>query len=57
MSSEFTELFDFLPIIPEAVLKKHAIHQPYDTRFRSAARLLQSIWRTDKQLPVAHCLA
>ncbi|MDR3487477.1 MAG: hypothetical protein P4M05_21550 [Bradyrhizobium sp.] len=51
MAPEFGEQFDHLPLIPEHVLRKHSIHQPLDTRFRAAARLLQSIWRTDKQLP------
>jgi len=52
MAPEFADKFDYLPLIPEHVLKKHSIHQPYDTRFRSAARLLQAIWRIDKQLPI-----
>jgi hypothetical protein len=52
MAPNFDEPIDCLPLIPEDVLKKHACHEPLDTRFRSAARLLQSIWRTDRGLPI-----
>ncbi len=41
-----------LPLIPEAVLKKYKVHEPHDTRFRAAARLLQAIWRVDRDLPI-----
>ena len=34
------------------VLKKHHVHEPLDTRFRSAARLLQALWREDRNLPI-----
>ncbi len=37
-----------LPIIPEAVLKAHQVNESGDTRFKAAARLLQSLWREDK---------
>lgn len=33
------------PIVPEAILKRHYAHEPSDTRFKAAARLLQSLWR------------
>ena len=52
MAPSFDEPIDCLPLIPEDVLKKHACHEPLDTRFRSAARLLQSIWRSDRGLPI-----
>lgn len=52
MAPNFNEPIDCLPLIPEDVLKRHACHEPLDTRFRSAARLLQSIWRTDRGLPI-----
>ena len=32
--------------------KKHRVHEPLDTRFRSAARLLQALWREDRNLPI-----
>ncbi|WP_020173728.1 PGN_0703 family putative restriction endonuclease [Methyloferula stellata] len=51
MAPEFPEQFDYLPLIPEPVLRKHQVHQPHDSRFRASARLLQALWRTDKQLP------
>ncbi|WP_242096717.1 hypothetical protein [Sphingomonas sp. CROZ-RG-20F-R02-07] len=41
-----------LPIIPVALLKKHHVHEKYDTRFRSCARLLQSLWRERQGLPI-----
>ena len=41
-----------LPLIPANVLKKHRVHEPLDTRFRSAARLLQALWREDRGLPI-----
>ena len=48
-----TEAFALqLPLIPANVLKKHHVHEPLDTRFRSAARLLQALWREDRDLPI-----
>src|ERR1700730_2487136 len=42
-----------LPLIPEDVLKKHRVNLPFDdTRFRSAARLLQALWREERGLPI-----
>jgi hypothetical protein len=41
-----------LPLIPAGVLKKHCVHEPLDTRFRSAARLLQALWCEDRGLPI-----
>lgn len=40
-----------LPIVPEATLRKHKVHEPHDTRFRSCARLLQALIRAEQQLP------
>jgi hypothetical protein len=34
-----------IPIIPAPVLKRHKVDEPSDTRFRAAARLMQSLWR------------
>lgn len=52
MAPEFGKKIQHPPLIPEAVLKKHHVHEPFDTRFRAAARLLQAIWREDRDLPV-----
>jgi hypothetical protein len=41
-----------LPLIPANVLKKHRVHEPLDPRFRSAARLLQALWREERGLPI-----
>ena len=43
---------DNLPLVPEDVLQQHNVHEKYDTRFRSCARLLQSIWREQQGLPI-----
>jgi hypothetical protein len=52
MAPEFGKPFHQLPLIPADVLKKHRVHEPLDTRFRSAARLLQALWREDRDLPI-----
>lgn len=41
-----------LPIIPTAVLMKHRVFEEFDNRFRSCARLLQSLWRQNQNLPI-----
>jgi PD-(D/E)XK nuclease superfamily protein len=38
--------------IPANVLKNHHVHEPLDPRFRSAARLLQALWREERGLPI-----
>ena len=38
--------------IPADVLKKHCVFEPLDPRFRAAARLLVSLWREDRALPI-----
>jgi hypothetical protein len=43
---------DRIPVIPEAVLKTHKVNEPSDTRFKAAARLLQTLWRQDAGLPI-----
>lgn len=40
-----------LPLIPKTILKKHATDQRGDTRFAASARLLQSLWRSKRNLP------
>jgi hypothetical protein len=52
MAPEFGTPIHHLPLIPADVLKKHRVHEPLDTRFRSAARLLQALWREDRDLPI-----
>jgi len=46
-----------LPIVPRAVLAKHRVLEEFDTRFRSCARLLQSLWRQRQQLPIGSFLS
>lgn len=43
---------DSVPLIPEPILRQHHCQESYDTRFTAAARLLQSLWRQDQNLPV-----
>lgn len=52
MAPEFGSPIEHLPLIPADVLKKHRVDEPLDTRFRSAARLLQALWREDRDLPI-----
>ena len=52
MAPEFGRPIHQPPLIPANVLKKHRVHEPLDTRFRSAARLLQALWRADRNLPI-----
>jgi hypothetical protein len=49
---EFGTPIHQLPLIPANVLKKHCVHEPLDPRFRSAARLLQALWREERGLPI-----
>ena len=45
-----------LPLVPADILKAHKVHESYDSRFKSAARLLQALWREDRGLPIGvHC--
>lgn len=41
------------PLVPEAVLKRHGAFCAIDTRFRSAARLLQCLWLKDQDITTA----
>jgi hypothetical protein len=41
-----------IPIIPEAILRRHKVAERYDNRFRAAARLLQSRYREALALPI-----
>ncbi len=47
--------FDFgqaVPLIPEQILRQHECFEPADTRFQSIARILQTLWRQERGLPV-----
>ncbi len=54
MAPEFGNPIHHLPLIPADVLKKHCVHEPLGPRFRSAARLLQTLWREDRGLPISN---
>ena len=41
-----------LPVIPTPVLKTHKVNEVSDSRFKASARLLQSLWRQDRGLPI-----
>src|SRR5277367_3821313 len=41
-----------LPIVPADILDRYHAREPFDTRFSSCARLLQSIWRDRRGLPI-----
>ena len=43
-----------IPLIPEDILRQHHCLEPDASRFTAAARLLQSLWRQDQNLPVGH---
>jgi hypothetical protein len=46
-----------LPLIPAEILRRHRVHIPLDTRFRSAARLLQALYREERKLPIGSYIA
>jgi hypothetical protein len=54
MAPDYLDPLPFVPLLPEELLRKHHIFEPLDHRFRSAARLLQSMWREDRELPIGH---
>jgi hypothetical protein len=56
MAPEFGTPIHQLPLIPADVLKKPRVHEPLDPRFRTAARLLQALWREDRDLPIGSYL-
>ncbi len=41
-----------LPVIPHSILKAHKVNEVSDSRFKASARLLQSLWREDRGLPI-----
>ncbi len=40
-----------VPLVPPDVLRRHHCLRTTDDRFTAAARLLQSLWRADRNLP------
>jgi hypothetical protein len=52
MSPERGHPIGQLPIVPVEVLRKHNVHEKFDTRFRACARLLQALWRERQGLPI-----
>lgn len=54
MAPNYLDPLPFVPLLPEELLRKHHILEPLDHRFRSAGRLLQSMWRQDRELPIGH---
>ena len=47
-----TNFSQHLPIVPADILDRFHANEPFDTRFSSCARLLQSIWRDRRGFPV-----
>jgi hypothetical protein len=45
-------LHNQLPLVPASILKTYKVNEPNDSRFTSAARLLQALWREEKGLPI-----
>jgi len=43
---------EYLPLVPRAILRQYKVDEPFDTRFRAAARLLRALWRSDQKLPI-----
>ncbi len=41
-----------VPLVPQDILVRHKAFVPTDNRFRAAARLLQALWREDRELPI-----
>ena len=51
MSSTFTApALSRIPLVPQTLLKAHGVDCIIDTRFRAAARLLQSLWLKDNNI-------
>lgn len=46
------EHFGRVPFVPEDVLRKHQVFERADSRFRSAARLRQALWREQNGWPI-----
>jgi hypothetical protein len=43
-----------IPLVPEDVARRNNVFFEIDTRFRRAARLLQSLWLKDRGIPTGH---
>ncbi len=44
-----------LPCVPKHILRAHKVSEPGDHRFMAAARLLQALWREERNLPIGSC--
>lgn len=40
-----------IPLVPQSLLKAHGVECSLDSRFRAAARILQSLWARDNNIP------
>ncbi|HEV7326489.1 MAG TPA: hypothetical protein VGN91_15615 [Bosea sp. (in: a-proteobacteria)] len=54
MGPDFPDQLPYCPLLPHDLMRQHHIHEPLDHRFRAAARLLQAMWREDRELPIGH---
>jgi hypothetical protein len=52
MAPELDKPLVHLPPIPAEILQRHRVYIPLDTRFRSAARLSQALYREEHKLPI-----
>ncbi|WP_398467066.1 PGN_0703 family putative restriction endonuclease [Tardiphaga sp.] len=43
-----------IPLVPPSILKDHGVSGVQDSRFKSAARLLQHLWLRDNGIPTGH---
>ena len=46
----------YTPIVPADILDRFHAKEPFDTRFSSCARLLQSIWRDRRGFPIGEII-
>jgi hypothetical protein len=51
MSADLSRPLPRAPLVPDEIVKQHNVYFEIDTRFRRAARLLQSLWLADKGIP------
>lgn len=52
MGPDFPDQLPYCPLLPHDLMRRHHVHEPLDHRFRAAARLLQALWREDRELPI-----
>ncbi|WP_347986300.1 hypothetical protein [Methylomonas sp. AM2-LC] len=44
--------YNQIPLVPASILKTYKVNEPNDSRFTSAARLLQALWSEEKGFPI-----